>query len=233
MIVTLRYGEANRTPNAELQPMPACLGSSHPKPTEAMPALPLALLGQAKAEEEARMNEVAEEMRQALGAWVFCWHIFVNTKNGKLDYAKLQPVFQVGASESMAEMQCALSPEDRVIGAFNVVKPMTGTCAIVFDSAMDRTFGKNCKNTAASGDDLTAAQVIVFQIRNAYAHGPVRPHWHVTNPCHRQVFEVNRIGLRVDLDKLNGQRLMLDDLGGVGGLVSLFNYCIESVKGED
>ena len=79
---------------------------------------------------------------------------------------------------------------------------------------------------------LSAARVIVKQIRNAYAHDPIHPKWVIRNPKHQTTFQISKIGLTINLDNLNGHDFRVEDINGSVGVAKLLNYCLDSVIDE-
>jgi len=173
-----------------------------------------------------------EEMQEAYNFWVYHWWIFHHAKHGNIDYSKMSRKFNLQDERRIVtfEIKEAYSPIETEQFAKNTVIAMTGAVFTILNSAMDTIFDPKEKNEAVQTTGLIAARIIVFQIRNAYAHNPINPKWHITNSCHLKMFGIPEINITVDFKKLNEKDLKFSHINGVTGLTELLKYCLASVK---
>ena len=188
-------------------------------------------LKQAKVEGAEKMK-VKQKMKEAYAIWVFSWLIWHSTKSGKIDYSKLPMNFSIESENGAITFKTTIPLTEREKLALNTVIATTGICFTAFDSAMDEAFSKSDKTLLAQITGLSAARVIVKQIRNAYAHDPIHPKWVIGNPNHRKTFQISEIGLAINLDDLNGHDFRVEDINGSVGLAKLLNYCLDNVTDE-
>lgn len=110
--------------------------------------------------------------------------------------------------------------------ARNLLQSALGTLLITIDEAADEIWGS--KNSKAV-DDLGKARNILYMLRCAYAHGPVEPKW-VIKKVYQEQIQLNlpgEIAINFRADLLNGQPFVLDDIGGLEGLVALIQFIVE------
>lgn len=189
----------------------------------------------AKTKEQARDGKGKEmnakqKMEEAYKIWVFSWLIWHSTKSGKLDYSQLPSNFSIESENGAITFQTNIPATEREKLAINGVITTTGVCFTAFDSALDDIFGKGEKSNPVQTTGLLAARIIVNQIRNAYAHDPIHPKWHVQNPNHQKTFQINEIDLTVNLRELNGKDFKVEQINGSVGVAKLLNYCLNNVK---
>lgn len=171
-----------------------------------------------------------QKMEEVYKIWVFSWLIWHSTKSGKLDYSQLPSNFSIESENGAITFQTNVPATEREKLAINGVITTTGVCFTAFDSALDDIFGKGEKSNPAQTTGLLAARIIVNQIRNAYAHDPIHPKWHVQNPNHQKTFQINEIDLTVNLSELNGKDFKVEQINGSVGVAKLLNYCLNNVK---
>ena len=169
-----------------------------------------------------------EAMYQALGMWTLGFRIWQGVERGTIDLAALPQVFDVHFPQGSVSFD--FDGGDWPLLCRNLVRAVSGTCAIVFDTQMDKAWGEGGRRRPERRDGLAAARVIVHQVRNALAHGPMEPKWQIENNSHWNAFEVHEIGLRLDFRALNGRPFEIEDVRGFPGLASLFDYCLKQVK---
>ncbi len=128
------------------------------------------------------------------------------------------------------------SDELVMFGRSNILMALS-TTALATDEAMDTVFGeKNAHDTS----ELGSVRAIVYQIRNAFAHGPLNPVWKPL-PKYKRIYsltvQVPHAGgaisfrkIEVDLGTLQGKQLSSDDFGGLGGYMGLLQYCRTQVE---
>lgn len=107
--------------------------------------------------------------------------------------------------------------------SFNIMLYALGAIAIIVDEAVNQVVGpKNPTDTS----DLGSARAIVYQIRNAFAHGPTNPHWEIA-PKYQRVYTVTASGATIAFDgaALNGQGLVPAHFGGHEGIFRIMQYC--------
>lgn len=164
-------------------------------------------------------------MKEAYNIWVFSWLIWHSTKSGKLDYSKLPRDFSIESENGAITFETDIPSTEREKLALNAVVAMTGMCFTAFDTA----FKKYDKTHPESIPGLSAAKVIVRQIRNAYAHDPIHPKWDVRKTAHQKTFQISEIGLTIDLNKLNDQDFRVEHVNGSVGIAKLLNYCLDNI----
>ncbi len=176
--------------------------------------------------------EAKQKMQEAYNIWVFTWMIWHNTKSGKLDYSALPEKFSIESESGAVAFTVNIPETEREKLALNTVVAATGVCFTAFDSAMDEIFGiLNIEITAQQITEFPAARVIVNQIRNAYAHGPIRPKWIVKNK-YKKPCSISEIGLTINLDQLNGRDFQMENINGSVGVAKLLNYCLNNVTND-
>ena len=179
--------------------------------------------------EEDREVKAKQKMKEAYNIWVFSLMIWHNTKSGKIDYSKLPKIFSITSENGAVEFKTDIPSTEREKLALNNVIAVTGVCFNTFDSAMDEVFRKCDKTNPAQKTGFTAARVIVSQIRNAYAHNPIRPKWVIHNDNHLKTFQIIEIDLTVNLDSLNHSDFRVEHINGFVGLAKLLKYCLDNV----
>jgi hypothetical protein len=170
-----------------------------------------------------------QKMQQAYAIWVFSWMIWHNTWSGKIDYSKFPKNFSIESESGAVAFKTDIPSTETEKLALNNMIAVTGVCFSTFDSAMDEAYGNLDKALPIQVTGLSAARVIVKQVRNAYAHDPIHPKWVVRNPTHRKILQITEIGLTVNLDSLNDCDFKVEHINGFGGLAKLLKYCLDNV----
>jgi len=127
--------------------------------------------------------------------------------------------------------------EEIAAGARNLILMAWGTSAIATDKAMDAVFGKKFPSDAS---ELGSARAFLYQIRCAFAHDPLNPIWAPKEP-YRRIYRImlevpgeagQRATRTIEFDGslLNGRHLSGQDIGGLGGYLSLLEYCLTQTK---
>lgn len=127
--------------------------------------------------------------------------------------------------------------EEIAAGARNLILMAWGTSAIATDKAMDTVFGKKFPHDTG---ELGSARAVVYQIRCAFAHDPLNPIW-APSKSYRRMYRImlevqgesgQRADRAIEFDgsSLNGKHLGGQDIGGMGGYLSLLEYCITQSK---
>jgi hypothetical protein len=182
--------------------------------------------------EEREEVKAKQKMKEAYAIWVFSWMICHSTKSGKIDYSKLPKNFSIESENGAIAFKTDIPSTEREKLAINNVRAVTGVCFNTFDSAMNEALGKFDKTLPLQTTGLSAARVIVKQIRNAYTHDPIHPKWVIGNPTHRKTLQIIEIGLTVNLDSLNRRDFRVEHINGFVGLAKLLNYCLDNVTDE-
>ncbi|MFC1980178.1 hypothetical protein ACFLVS_04950 [Chloroflexota bacterium] len=174
-----------------------------------------------------------EQMKAAFNIWKFLLIIKVCIQEDAISKSKLPSRIDIHSRTAYFKFDLdSLSNEDFNTHARNSLISGISLCAIAFDKAMDIAFGKKGKDFPTDETDLTSARAIIFQLRNAFAHDPLQPTWEVYKNKkikYLKTFQVQEIGLRVNLEELNGKVFQPEDVGGDKGLFSLLEYCIKQV----
>jgi hypothetical protein len=173
-----------------------------------------------------------QEMQEAYNIWVYSLMMWHYTKNGKIDYSNFPSSFAIQDESGLVTFPVDIPSTKMEKLASNAAKAMTGVIFTAFDSAMDKAFNKSDKNNPAGTTGLLAARVIVFQIRNAFAHEPTNPKWRIYKAKHRKSFEISEIDLTINLEELNGQDFNHSQVKGFVGLTRLLDYCLRNVKDD-
>jgi hypothetical protein len=173
-----------------------------------------------------------DKMREAYTIWVFSWMIWHNTKSGKINYSELPNIFSIELGNGAISFKTTIPLEETEKLALNTVIAVTGVCFNTFHAAMIEIFGNFDDKLPIQTSGLSAARVIVSQIRNAYAHDPIHPKWLIRNTTHLKTFSINEIGLIIDLSSLNGCTFKMEHINGAVGCTKLLNYCLENVNDQ-
>jgi hypothetical protein len=120
------------------------------------------------------------------------------------------------------------TPEALGRWSWNTVLAAMSISAIAADRALDDTFGAK-PDPAAASSDRDATRVIIYQLRNAYAHDPLNPRW-VCRPGYLGVFRINALNFTLDTTALNGQPWNIAHVGGPLEYFKLLSYCQELVE---
>jgi hypothetical protein len=103
-------------------------------------------------------------------------------------------------------------------GIFNIVLIAIGASALTLDETLDEVFGK--------GSDI-GIRVMVNQLRNAFAHNPLRPKW-VIWPEYRNSYPIElNDGSRFTFQaaNLNGDGVKPEHVGGLEFWIKLLQHC--------
>jgi hypothetical protein len=170
-----------------------------------------------------------QKFEEAYKIWMFTWMIWHNTKSGKIDYSKIDTNFKVKFDNGEMSVKTTNIPNQSEKIAIHTLIAVTGVCFTALDSAMAEAYGKI---DISEKSDFTAMRVIVYQIRNAYAHDPMNPKWVINNPEHRDIFKIEEIGLTIDLNDLNNKEFKVEDVNGLYGIAKLLTYCLNKFEEE-
>jgi hypothetical protein len=114
--------------------------------------------------------------------------------------------------------------QDLKDGIFNIVLNALSASALTVDETLDEVFGKT-----PTGTDLTriGIRVMVNQLRNAFAHNPLRPKW--------VIFQKYRNSYPIELDdgskftfdatNLDGDGVKPEHVGGLEFWIKLLQHC--------
>jgi len=114
---------------------------------------------------------------------------------------------------------------------WNAVLAAMAISAQATDTALDEAFGpprpldkKSPLKAPAELSDRDAARAIMYMLRCAYAHDPLKPRWR----CGKRylgVFRINAIGFTLDTTALDGQPWNIAHVGDQLGYFGLLEYC--------
>jgi len=126
------------------------------------------------------------------------------------------------------KMKLRWPPEERTPSvirenAWNNVLAAMSISAIAADRALDDTFGPK-PNPASMSGDRDATRVIMYMLRNAYAHYPLSPRW-ICRPAYLGVFRIEALDFTLDMRALRGKLWNVDHVGGVDGYFALLAHC--------
>ncbi len=173
----------------------------------------------------------AEQMREAFVIWKFLLCIMACVQQNIIDFSNLprEYIFKSRTGSYKLDMS-PLSRGNFEIISRNSLIAGTSLCVIAFDKAMDIAFGSKDNRFPTDNNDLESARAIIYQIRNAFAHDPLHPSWHVTKEKYLKRFQIGEIKLEVNLCDLNGTDFQVEHVGGDPGLFLLLEYCIKQVE---
>lgn len=181
-----------------------------------------------------------KQLREALRVFLFAHYIFNMLQKRLINKDQLPSKFDIKTGTSKISVDFGLNHQSTKGVAYNTIVACLGACVNTFDSVLEKTFKHDSHDSIGRLitkdnplDDLTAARAIINQMRNAFAHCPEEPAWHVKNPNFQRVFQVKEINQTVDLQKLNGQPINPTKLGGYKAFFDLFKYCFDEVGKEE
>lgn len=182
-------------------------------------------------ESELKPLNPLKQMEAALRIWIFSLLINKAIVNKKLDLNSLPKEISLRSFSGQEPFKVEIPLTAYGAISRNTALACTGVCAIAFDEAMNLAFGEKGNDFPLDDTDLTAARAIIYQIRNAFAHGPAYPKWEVRNSRYfSKKFYVTDLNLEVDLKSLNGKNFIMKHIGGWKGYLDLLHYCIRQVE---
>lgn len=98
--------------------------------------------------------------------------------------------------------------------------------AIEMDSALKSTIPDRLDH---SNPEVRNLSIVVWQLRNAFAHDPLSPVWRVNDPKYQMVFHVLSMP-PLDLKLLNGQSVQRRHFGGPLALVKLVDLTLGLIE---
>lgn len=113
--------------------------------------------------------------------------------------------------------------------AENLYKSAFAACVLTLDQALEKTFGKVSETELNPSNDLDAARVIIYSLRNSYVHGIVDPKWHLYKK-YQKVWKVDEIDYWVDFTSINNSPVLMEQYNGWVGFMKLFSYCFRLVQ---
>lgn len=122
------------------------------------------------------------------------------------------------------------SDEDLRLGISNIVLVALSASALTVDETLDQVFGDRSADTDTNRVNI---RVMVYQLRNAFAHNPWRPKW-LVYPKYRNVFPIELdegSKFIFDATALDGDGIKPEQVGGLEFWVKLLQHC-ERVVGE-
>jgi hypothetical protein len=120
---------------------------------------------------------------------------------------------------------------DLYAGIDNILLLAISGSALTTDEVLQQVYGTF---DPASASSMTGIRMLVYQLRNAFAHRPWEPTWNIRS-AHLGVFPVlldNGSKFDFDTRTLNGQRLKPDDFGGLEFWVMLLQHCERMIGAE-
>ena len=118
--------------------------------------------------------------------------------------------------------------EQLEVAAWNQLLAAVAISAIATDEALDETLGQKTNATLEGATELDAARVVIAQIRNAFAHEPLRPTWACTAGYHRQ-YAVASINVTWNGGLVHDQQFKAEDFGGWKAYARLMRFAQEAV----
>lgn len=114
------------------------------------------------------------------------------------------------------------------MAAWNQLLAAVAVSAIATDEALDERFGKKTNATLEGATELDAARVVIAQIRNAFAHEPLRPKWACT-PGYHQKYVVASIHVTWNGETVHHQHFKAQDFGGWEAHARLLRFAQDAV----
>jgi hypothetical protein len=114
--------------------------------------------------------------------------------------------------------------EDLLYGIFNLVLISLSASALTLDETLTEVFGPLSADTDTNRHNL---RVMVHQIRNAFAHNPIRPKWIVFDKyrCEYPISLDDGTAFCFDARALDGDGIKPDQVGGLEFWVKLLQHC--------
>lgn len=110
---------------------------------------------------------------------------------------------------------------------------LQGSAAFLMAASMRNAIRDLVDNPKASTDpDIRAAYQIARIIRNAFAHSPFSPIWHIDVDCQGKVFEIVDV-ICLDTTDLNGKTFEWHHCGGPLALFRLCRFVRKEILGDD
>ncbi|HLC23331.1 MAG TPA: hypothetical protein VJL08_02695 [Dehalococcoidia bacterium] len=171
-----------------------------------------------------------QQMHEALRIWEFAAQILEAVKTGSLVPYSLPTLFKLRMEFVELPFEVRFTRREYGRVSRHNFYASTGLCALVFDEAMNVTFGRKTKEFPTEHTGLTAARAIVFQVRNAFAHGPSQPKWAIRNANYKRKYRIDELMIEADLATLDGQDFSMRHIGGWIRYKALLTYCLERVE---
>ena len=114
--------------------------------------------------------------------------------------------------------------QDLIDGIENITLIALSATALTADETLDEVYGKLSSEADVNRKNI---RTMVNQLRNAFAHNPWRPRWHIF-PKNRGVFPMELYdGSRFSFDSraLNDVQIKPEDVGGMEFWVKLLQHC--------
>ena len=153
----------------------------------------------------------------------FAWKLYNYGLEGKIDIEELDiPItFKEGGMIWVLPDKIFSTQDDFILALENNLGIAFGAAAITLNRSREE---------AGIGlprhDDLSSENhqciVVIYQIRNAFAHDIAEPKWEIRNPNNRRIYQFG--GLKFDLSNVSGQAFKYEDIGGPDALVHIKEF---------
>jgi len=171
-----------------------------------------------------------QQMHEALRIWEFTAQVLEAINTGSLVPSSLPTSFKLHMESGELPFEVHFTRKEYSRVSRHNFYASTGICALAFDDVMNMTFGRKTKEFPTELTGLTAARAIIFQIRNAFAHGPSQPKWAITNLNYKKKYRIDELKVEADLTSLDGQDFSMKPIGGWIRFKALLTYCLERVE---
>ena len=143
--------------------------------------------------------------------------------NETIDFSILRKGYRIdNPNGPIIPHEYELSKSDLYQDAQNLQVSALGTCILFLDKTLESFVKKN----PSSEVNFDKIRSIIFQLRNAYAHNPLRPTWYCwTKYLRKYKIELSNKSILIDLSTLNGQEFDINQIGGFGNLFSMIEEC--------
>jgi hypothetical protein len=152
-----------------------------------------------------------EHLPTAFAQLQFAWKLYNYALDGNIDLDKLDTpvVFQEDSMVFILPDRIFHSNDDMIIALENMLGVAFGAAAITLNRSREEAGVPFPKVIVSEVEQFV---VLVYQIRNAFAHDISEPRWEIRNPTFLREYEFGPV--HVDLTNLNGQRFDYRHIGG-------------------
>jgi hypothetical protein len=134
----------------------------------------------------------------------------------------LYPKTWVWGRHSVTDKDIKLSRDEARGGAMYVAHSALYVMVIQIDTALEKCFGGD--RFSHTDKDIKSASCIARLIRNAFAHDPFHPVWLVPSRMKNKIFRVDRIGVELNTNGLEGKSVKRSHYGGPLALLQLSRF---------
>jgi hypothetical protein len=171
-----------------------------------------------------------ESLNAAINQFVIALEVgnAIHEKRWEADELKENMLFK-GTSESLyiPIRRYKISNEGLKVWAEGIVYSAILVMCIAANEALERTFSGHPYDDPDS--ERKAIRCIMYMIRCAWAHNPVRPTWQCKSR-YQQTFEIPSLNIKLSFADLNGKGMTVSDLGGWSKIILLADRCLELVS---